>query len=731
MSALAERMAPVAARLGRLRGSIKQLFALDGLSRLVLALLAFAAVTFLADWGLDLPIYIRVVFLAGGLGLAGWILGRRVFKPLAVRISDDDLAIFVERNFPELNDKLISAIQLTRDPGTSPSGAMFTNSPELVEALVADAEQSTAQLDFRRVIVRGHVGKIAGWAATAVAILLAASAASAVVRNYVSIYARRIVGLKVSYPHRNHLKVLDFTDNRRVVARGDDLTVAVESDGPTDPSKVLLSYTFDSSEKGEERMTPLSGRRFQFLFTRVTGPFSFTVQGGDHHPTDETYRVDIVTPPAVDAVRVFYEYPPYMHKHNTPPDRPEAAGNVVAPFFTKVRFDAQSNEDLKGVTLLVGLKGKEKTTELEVKKDAQGRARLFSGGFEIGDVSSEYELKLRAENGLSNRDPIRFAVKGVKDEPPRITVQDPVGDEFITELCERPLEIKVEDDYGVARIILEYHVVSQQPEKTSKDWVGVEFNREQNSREYGELAILSQYVFDVSKLKLTAGDHVELRFRAEDFKDIGGRNASTSKVYKLSVVSLGTLEKELQDAIEKIKILLRTQKAKQENAWTRTGRLIQNFGKLDSLTPEQQGEVRQAGLDQNEITSKLDGARKDIRQIQRRGVYNKIYNETAAQKLQGAIDELDGLIGVPGDATKDGIARVAAARLDQSAKLKTGAERTDALRDAQGRQSQVATGIQRALDFLDKWSSYQEVIRMARELKEEQDKRNKALKEGK
>ena len=95
MSALAERMAPVAARLGRLRGSIKQLFALDGLSRLVLALLAFAAVTFLADWGLDLPIYIRVVLLAGGLGLAGWVLGKRVFKPLGVRISDDDLAIFV------------------------------------------------------------------------------------------------------------------------------------------------------------------------------------------------------------------------------------------------------------------------------------------------------------------------------------------------------------------------------------------------------------------------------------------------------------------------------------------------------------------------------------------------------------------------------------------------------------------------------------------------------------
>jgi hypothetical protein len=727
VNVLTDRLAPVAARLGRLRGSIKRLFALDGLSRLVLALLAFAAGTFLADWGLDLPWGVRLVFLVAGIGLSGWVLATRVFHPVGVRISDDDLAIFVERNYPELNDKLISAIQLTRDPGTTSSGAMFTNSPELVEALVVDAEQATSKLDFRRVIVRGHVGKIFGWAAGLVALLIASSAASATVRNYGSIYVRRLVGLKVSYPHRNHLKVLDFPNNRKVVARGDDLTVAVESDGPADPRKVVLSYEFATSEHGEEMMTPLAGRRFQFLFTRVTGPFTFTVSGGDHRG-DERYQVDLVTPPAVDTIRVFYEYPAYMHKQNTPVDRPEAAGNVIAPIGTKVRFEALSNEDLRGVSLLVGLKGKEKSSDLEVRKDAQGRPRVFAGLFEVVDLSSEYELRLQAENGLSNRDPIRYVVKGLKDEPPRITVQDPVGDEFISELCERPLEIRVEDDYGVARIVLEYRVIAQQAEKSSREWVGLEFNREQNSREYGELSIASQYVFNVAKLKLAAGDHVELRFRAEDYKDVGGRNVTTSKVYKLSVVSLGTLEKELQDAIEKIKLLLRTQKSKEETAWSRTGRLVTNFGKLDLLTPEQQGEVRQAGLDQNEITSKLDGARKDIRQIQRRGVYNKIYNETAAQKLQGAIDELDGLIGIPGDATKDGIARVAAARLDQSAKLKTGAERTEALRDAQSRQSQVATGIQRALDFLDKWSSYQEVIRMARETKERQDRLNEDMK---
>ena len=121
-------------------------------------------------------------------------------------------------------------------------------------------------------------------------------------------------------------------------------------------------------------------------------------------------------------------------------------------------------------------------------------------------------------------------------------------------------------------------------------------------------------------------------------------------------------------------------------------------------------------------------SRKDIRQIQRRGVYNKIYNEAAAAKLQGALDELDPLVGVPGEATRDGLSRVAAAKLDGAARLKSGAERSGSFREGQTLQSAVAAGIQKALDYLDKWSSYQEVIRIAREIKEQQERINKDIK---
>ncbi len=723
MSPLAEKVAPLASRLGRLRGAFRALFALDGLSRLALPAAAFVAATFAIDWTFILPAEARLVVLAAGLALFSWILLRKILRPLAVRVTDDDLAVFVERHYPELNDRLISAIQLAREPGGEGARGGSFNSPELVEALVGDAAQAASAVDFGQVVVRRHVGWVAFWAALAAVVLAAGALASPA---YASIYFNRALGGSRKWPQRTHLKVLDFTDHRRVIARGDDLTVAVEVGG-IEPSKVVLRYEYRTGDRGQERMSPLQGRRFQYVFTRVAGPFEFTVTGGDD--TTERHFVETLTPPAVESMAVFHEYPPYLRKANTPPDRPETSGNVVVPFHTKVRFEAVSNEDLKSASMTLGVRGKEKTGDLKVEPAAEGKPRRVAGSFEVAEAYGEYSIQLLALNGLPNRDPVRFTIKGIEDRPPDVTVQDPLGDEFVTELCERPLEIETKDDHGVARIALECRALAQQKEK-ALDWTATIFNREQNSRDYGEALIRSRHELSVASMGLQAGDHVEFRFRAEDYKDIGPRNVRTTRTYKLSVVPFGTLEKELQDAIEKIKQVLRNQKVRQEAGWNRTASLIERYGRLDQLSQEQQGEVRQAGLEQNDVTSRLDTARRDIRQVMRRGVYNRIYNESAAAKLQGAIDVLAGCVGDPGDVTKAGTSREAAARLDQSARIKGGAARTAGLREAQALQNVVAADIQKAIDFLDKWSSYQEVIRITREILEMQKRVNERIKGG-
>jgi len=725
MAPSSDRVLPLTSRLARLRRSIRFLFALDGGGRLVLAAAAFVAATFAVDWTFHLPAGARLALLAAGLGLLLWILVRRILRPLAVPLTDDDLGILVERRFPGLNDRLISALQLARDPGAGPGrvpGGEF-NSPELVQALVEEAAGAVEGVDWGRILVRRRVGWVAAGAALAAASLAAAGLASPL---YASIYFHRILGGDRRWPRRTHLKVLDFVDGRRVIARGDDLTIAVEYDG-LEPSRVLLRYEFRSGERGTERMGPLPGRRFQYTFPRVPGPFEFTVAGGDD--VTEPHVVETLDPPALEAMAVFYEYPAYLHRPNTPPDRPESSGNVTAPFHTRVRFEALSTEDLRSATLVLGSRGREKTSGLEVGPATDGRPRRLTGTFEVSESFAEYSLRLLARNGLVNRDPIRFAVRGLEDRLPEITVLEPPGDELVSGLCERPLEIETRDDHGIARIALEYRVLAQQKEK-ARDWTAEVFGGRQNSGDYGETLIRSRRVLDLGPMGLQAGDHVELRFRAEDYKDIGPPHIRTTRVYRFSVVPLGTLEKDLQDAIEKIKQVLRGQKLRQEAAWARTGALIDRLGRVDPLSPEQQGELRQSGLEQTDLASRLDAARRDLRWVLRRGVYNKVYNETAVAKLQGAVDALGNCVGDPGEASRPGICREAAARLDQAARARGADARVSLLREVRTLQSAVAVEIQKAIDFLDKWSSYQEVIRLTREILEMQKRVNEKIKSG-
>jgi hypothetical protein len=226
-----ETLIDIEGRLDRVRGRIRRLFMIDGAARLGLALAGFIAVTFFLDWAFHLPAPVRLILLVGGGAALAWILVRRLIRPLGVGITDDDLALFIERRYPQLNDRLISAIQLARagDDSGQDRVAGF-NSPELVHELVRDAARASDQVDFNQVVVRGHVMKVAAWAAIALIVIAGAAYAES---NLAKIYATRIVGGSAKWPRRTTLEVVDFdpVSRTRTFAKGDDVPIAITAKG--------------------------------------------------------------------------------------------------------------------------------------------------------------------------------------------------------------------------------------------------------------------------------------------------------------------------------------------------------------------------------------------------------------------------------------------------------------------------------------------------------------------
>ncbi len=761
---LAPRLHEISSRLDVIRTRIKQLFLVDGVARLFLSICIFAAATFIIDYLFILPAAIRMVFLLGGFAWFSWTFGQRIVYPMRVKISDDDLAIFVERHYPELKDRLISALQLSRyAPDSSERGAGF-NSPELVDALVNDAMQAASQLDFKRVVVSEHVMKLAMWAG---GLLLLLGVGAAARPDLAKIHlTSRVWGGTTRWPQRTKLTVEDFKNNRKVVGRGDDLTITVRAKGDV-PSKVTLYYKFDTGETGRERMggsgdqsstcprckkillatsqigkkhsevcpgcslpvefaaVPTEAYYWTFTFLRVSGGLSFYLEGNDD--VTDHYRVETKNPPAIEEMRIFLDYPDYLGMQNTPEDRPESNPNLQVPLFTRVRFVAVSTEALASAVIHIGAKDAGTTVTLKPEPDSKGVPRQIRYFFDVTETFMEYQITLNGANELANRDPLNYSVKGLPDQRPMPTVLDPVGDEKATELCERPLLIDTKDDHGIREIAVEVKIVGTK----STDWqrviLGKEHNRPQDYNRRQD-HIRSEYLLKISELGVKPGDVVVMRIHVEDWKDVGGGgNVVKTKEIKFTIVPITELEKELQTAIDLIKQTLENLRKRQVAGYERVGGLDKKYGGLDEkLGSEGSGEVKSAGLEQNDITSKLDGCRKDIERVMRRGLYNKIFDENAANELGKGVTILKQLADVA-DPARPATSALASSFITQAARAAKSKDRRDQFSEALSYQSAVIKGIQDALRYLDRWSNYQEVVRMTREILEAQREINRVL----
>ena len=120
-------MAPVEiqGKLRALRTRLRGFFLIDGLSRLAAVAVAVLAVCILFDWLTSprLPGFMRWAMLFCGLGLVGYVIWRRLVAPLRIRLTEDDMAIAVERANPQLADRLISTVQLAREEQLPEFGA--------------------------------------------------------------------------------------------------------------------------------------------------------------------------------------------------------------------------------------------------------------------------------------------------------------------------------------------------------------------------------------------------------------------------------------------------------------------------------------------------------------------------------------------------------------------------------------------------------------------------------
>ena len=308
--------------LDRLRSRIRSYVLFEGIALVVVVLGALFWGSFLVDWGyfqlsrLELPRWFRATVLVGGIcliaaGVVSWI-GLRLFRAFRTKA----LALVLERRFPELDDRLITAVEAAESHERDASPITSA----MLRQTIVEAARTASGLDLGSVFDRKPLRRAVVTASVLVASILGLAVTNgAAMERWVAGY----LGLRDGYwPRETELivkvivqpgdRVREFTDGRYKHPKGSDLSLQIEvAPGKKAPEQVRLDARL-ANGRGNVRayLTRVGDQAFRHTLAGLLDDADIWVTGGDF-TNARPYRVQVVQPPEVSSVALHCLYPEY------------------------------------------------------------------------------------------------------------------------------------------------------------------------------------------------------------------------------------------------------------------------------------------------------------------------------------------------------------------------------------------------------------------------------------
>ena len=598
---------PVESRIAALRGRVRRLLALHGLSWLVAGTVAAVVVAGLADWLVHLAPEVRLVLLLGVIGVAGSLLVRRVLTPLIVRFRDLDIALRIEERWPGLNDRLASTVQFLQ--ATEAADEHAVGSRALRDATVAQTLEQIKTIDFREAVDFAPVRRAAGWAVVALGVVVGLVTLEPELSRIAAARLFRPFG-PTAWPRQTHLTILPETPTK--IARGMSFAVAVAiAPGERMPSTAKITYRYPDGETATEALRPAADKTFRGRIETVTQPFTFRVEAGD----DITDRraVEVVPPPALTRTTVKLVPPAYTGLAT----QTLAPGNTQVRLVegTKVEIDADSNKPLRTASLRFGDATLPPTT-VQLAPGGRGLTASF-----VAKESKPFWFDLLDTEGFKNAEIVRFDIRATRDEAPRVTVEDPAQDRDVPPGAVIPLKINVEDDFGLHLVRLVYKVSTGGSEPTGEVvvplWEGPAPGTPNTPVDKQEDVA---YRWELGPIPgLQPGSTVTFFADARDFDNLKGPNIGKSREIRLRIVSPEEIQRQLDDQQKAIHDEIERALAMQKQARTPVADALRTLEQTPKLNDASKAQLRDAEMIQRQvsdrITSKTDGLDQRIRRV--------------------------------------------------------------------------------------------------------------------
>lgn len=382
--------------------------------------------------------------LVGALTASAVVLGWRVIRPLSRRIADMYAARLLERHYPELENALVTAVEL-RGRRLVRSGVAYG---------VADrVAQTLARMGFAVPVPWKDVRRSA---AGLLIVLSAFGLYSFLSPKAVWPSLMRMLGSDRPAPSRTWVVVRSPAEDVSVLI-GEPVTFEAEVGGRI-PDAAHVEFSSDGGATwiaGErlplQMQSPVEGRRGRLWM--VTRPGEETRASRDYRivagdAVSLTRRLTVRPLPDVASARLRMEFPRYTGL--APRTRP--AGDIEVIAGTRVTLHVETTVPARDARLVFRRDGQE--VSRMISRDAPEAQSLEASW--LAERDQVFFVTFTDRFGAVSRNPIEYRQRVRPDGAPEIRMNSPVGEVVLADGQAYALSAEVGDDFGLSRILLRY-----------------------------------------------------------------------------------------------------------------------------------------------------------------------------------------------------------------------------------------------------------------------------------
>ena len=272
---------PLQQQITNVRGRIRRLVLVHGLSRVVAGVLTAAMLMGVADFLLRFEDRgLRVLATLVVLAVLAWSSYRYLLVGLSARLENVELARRLGREFSDLGDALPSAVEFLGQSEDDPTAGSLALRRAVITQTTADA----SRLDFRRAI-RADRTLRAVLGALAIVILAAIFVVSDPVSSGIAVVRLANPLGNAAWLRSTRLAILDDGLPAETIVRGDPFEVEViGGERRKLPASARIHYRFNEpggAVSGDTRVLRMVDSRLVAQWRNVTRSFSYRIEAGD------------------------------------------------------------------------------------------------------------------------------------------------------------------------------------------------------------------------------------------------------------------------------------------------------------------------------------------------------------------------------------------------------------------------------------------------------------------